>query len=226
MNSTLKIILKSTLLIVPGILLFVFLASDFTQEKNFSSLFRPKSKNTIVFKSPESTKKEVASPFSNYLEPVEAVPVRLIAPAQSIDVEIIEVGVTAEGALEAPEDWSKAGWYTKSAFPGHKGNLIIDGHYDTSTGGAAAFWNLKNLKVSDKVVVADEFGVEHTYVVKELIHVSISDTDRLDKLNKHSGRTLTLITCGGFWNPIVGTYDERLIIKAEIEDKRQAKDSS
>ncbi len=217
MNSALKIILKSTLLVVPGILLFVLLTLNISPEKE---------KKVATVKSAQSSNKDYPSPFLDYLEPVEAVPVRLRAPSQGIDVEVIEVGLTADGALEAPADWSKAGWYNKSAFPGHKGNIIIDGHYDTSFGGAAAFWNLKNLKVSDKVVVADEFGIEHTYVVKELIHVSISDTDRLDKLNKHSGRTLTLITCGGFWNPIAGTYDERLIIKAEIEDKRQAKDSS
>lgn len=215
MNSVIKITLKSALLIIPGILLFVLLATNFTREQS-----------PVAVESTISTSlDEESSPFSDILEPVEAVPVRIYSETVGIDAEIIEVGVSADGALEAPIDFTKAGWYKKSAFPGHKGNMIIDGHYDTNTGAPAAFWNLKNLKVDDKVLVVNEYGVEHAYVVEELIHVSINDIDRLDKLNKYSGRTLTLITCGGFWNPVVGTYDERLIVKAILEEAQKAKDS-
>jgi LPXTG-site transpeptidase (sortase) family protein len=228
MNSAIKILLKSAVLIIPGLALFIYLAGNYSIDKGLSGISDLKSnEKQLVFKAPPESVKQstLPSPFLEYLEPVEAMPVRLLVPSQNINVEIVEVGVTADGALEAPTDWTKAGWYKKSAFPGRKGNVIIDGHYDTNTGSAAAFWNLKNLKVGDKVVVADEYGVEHTYVVNELIHVSITDTNRLEKLNKHSGRTLTLITCGGFWNPVIGTYDERLIVKALADENRLAKET-
>jgi LPXTG-site transpeptidase (sortase) family protein len=226
-NSFIKIFFKSALLVIPGIILFVFLATNYPTDKKISSIFKLKNHKSVnTAETSASVKLAEESPFLDYLEPVEATPVRIKAPNVGIDAEIIEVGVDADGTLEAPADWSKAGWYTKSAKPGLKGNVIIDGHYDSNTGAPAAFWNLKNLMVGDKVVVVDEYGVEHTYVVDELIHVSINDTDRLEKLNMHTGRTLTLITCGGFWNPVVGTYDERLIIKATIEERLKDKNSS
>lgn len=224
MNSLLKIFFKSALLLIPGMLLFVFLATNYVEKKETTQ--NNSKNNEAIALANEVTNNDTNSPFLDYLEPVEATPIRIKAPSTGIDAEIIEVGVTADGTLEAPTDWAKVGWYTNSAKPGLKGNVIIDGHYDTNTGAPAAFWNLKNLSLGDKVVVVDEYGVEHEYTVTELIHVSINDTDRLEKLNKHSGRTLTLITCGGFWNPTVGTYDERLIIKAIIEEELKSKNSS
>lgn len=162
-----------------------------------------------------------SSPFKELRIPIHAQPVRLYSTEVEIDIQVNPVGVQADGMLDVPSDWFSGGWYRKSAKPGQEGNVIIDGHYDTNTGSPAAFWNLKKIEVNDKVVVVDEFGKEHVYVVEEIHHLDISKDNRLDVLNKSLGKTLTLITCGGVWDANAGTYNKRLIIKARIIDSLQ-----
>jgi LPXTG-site transpeptidase (sortase) family protein len=218
MKSLSIIFFKSALFIIPGILLLYVFGVYFP---NSATAVTPDKQNTqsstthptVVVNDMIST-----SPFKELRLPLHAQPVQLYSKEVELDVQINPVGVQADGMLDVPSDWFSGGWYKKSAKPGQEGNVIIDGHYDTNTGSPAAFWNLKNLVVNDKVVVVDEFGKEHAYVVEEIHHLEISTANRLDILNKSVGKTLTLITCGGVWDAQAGTYNKRLIIKARIID--------
>lgn len=218
MKSLSVIFFKSALFIVPGILLLYGFGIYFPKARID---IKPDQK---ISQDNESSKPVVAdelisnSPFKELRVPLHAEPVKLFSEDANIDVQINPVGVQANGMLDVPGDWFSGGWYKKSAKPGQEGNVIIDGHYDTNTGSPAAFWNLKNLTVNDKVVVVDEFGKEYEYVVEEIHHLAISTDNRLDVLNKSVGKTLTLVTCGGVWDAQAGTYNKRLIIKARIID--------
>lgn len=218
MKSLSTIFLKSALFILPGILLLYGFGMYFPKSSTGANSAKE------IAKVKESSIAEVVgdvvvtSPFKELRTPLHAQPIKLFSLDADIDVQINPVGVQADGMLDVPSDWFSGGWYKKSAKPGQEGNVIIDGHYDTNTGSPAAFWNLKNLAVNDKVVVVDEFGKEHEYIVEEIHHVAISTDNRLDILNKSSGKTLTLVTCGGVWDAQAGTYNKRLIIKARIID--------
>jgi LPXTG-site transpeptidase (sortase) family protein len=156
--------------------------------------------------------------FSDKLAPIYYRATELLAPSVNIDIELIEVGVAEDGSLETPKDWSKGGWYKKGAKAGELGNIIINAHYDDNYGRPAAFWQLKNLNLNDKVTVVDELGNSFNYTVVDIYFVDINDPNRLDVLKSHdtSKPTMTLITCGGVWLPGRSTYNKRLVVKAEL----------
>jgi len=157
------------------------------------------------------------SAFADKLEPIYTKPLRLVSETTGIDLPIVEVGVDSLGVLQAPKDWNVTGWYVKSARPGQVGNLIINGHYDDNFARPAAFYNLKNIKIGDKVMVVDKLGRSYEYLVVESFFLDIEDPNRLAFLDvNQTGAELTLITCRGVWIPSKGTYSQRFVVKAKL----------
>jgi len=157
------------------------------------------------------------SPFAKLNKPIYGTPKRILFDSLDLKLEVIRVGVSGSGSLETPNDWDIAGWYYKSARPSESGNLIINAHYDDNYGHPAAFWQLKNINIDDKVSVIDSFGRFHDYKVKDKFYVDMTDPDRLDvvDLESNEGSQMTLITCGGVYYPAQG-YNKRLVVQAEL----------
>lgn len=163
--------------------------------------------------------KAISSVFADKLEPIYADPVSLKIKSQNINLDLINVGVLADGTMETPKDWGVAGWFKSSGKPGEKKNLVINGHYDDNRGLPAAFFKIKYLDKGDAIEVSDKYGRIFVYKVVESSYVDIKDPSRLEVLNDQDGKsTLTLITCGGVWLPSTG-YTKRLIVKAELEEE-------
>jgi LPXTG-site transpeptidase (sortase) family protein len=161
---------------------------------------------------------EEYSVFENLLEPLFYAPKTLVIDTLGIRAEIISVTTQEGGFLETPTDWNQIGWYKRGALAGEEGNLLLNGHYDTNTGSAAALWELKNIAVGDKVVVEDRLGRTFTYTVLEKYYIDINDPDRTKVFQgSDNKRVLTLITCGGVWLPSQGTYNKRLIVRGELD---------
>ena len=138
-------------------------------------------------------------------------------PNQDISIlEVENIGLESDGQLQTPSTWSTAGWYVASAKPGQQGMVVIDGHYDTDTGQPAAFWELKNINLSDKVSLQDERGRTFTYKVSDIFFVDIQDPQRKQVFQESGKAELVLITCGGVWDPVENTYNKRLVVKAEL----------
>lgn len=154
------------------------------------------------------------SAFETLKKPLAFNPVKVDIGEGNLYLE--RLGLDADGKLETPEKWENAGWYKKSAKPGEKGNIIIAGHYDDTSGSPAAFWGLKKLKVNDKVLLTDELNRTFTYNITETFYVDIDDPDRLEIFDEDKIEELTLVTCGGLWNDSEGTYSKRLVVKAEL----------
>jgi LPXTG-site transpeptidase (sortase) family protein len=183
------------------------------------SLAFGKNKNTTVSNmAAQQTGAGPASVFAEQLKPIYFAANRLKADSINLNIELVEVGVAGDGSLETPHDWSKGGWYKDGPKPGEEGNMIINAHYDDNYGRPAAFWQLKNLKVDDKVVVEDKQSKSFEYKVVSTYLVDINDPNRLDILKNHEpGKaTMTLITCGGIWLPGKSTYTKRFVVKAEL----------
>ncbi len=181
------------------------------------------SSSSILGTQPQTTEAaqvvEEPSTFQKQLEPIFTTPDRLKIVRLNMDIKLVNVGVSATGQMETPQNWNEGGWYKRAAKPGEPGNIIINAHYDTSTGAPAAFWELKNIMTDDTVVLIDDYGREYTYRVTEFFYVNIHDPERLKILNEVEDKSeLTLITCGGVWQPALGTYDNRFVVKAELID--------
>lgn len=211
MNSINTMQYKKLITSLIPVLLVVFVFGMFEAlpgQKNFP--FTSKNSSNKVASAEETTI------FAEHLDPIRLKPIRLYTETKSIDVPLIEVGVTETGMLDSPYDYYVGGWYTNGGRPGELENVIIDGHYDTNFGSPAAFWNLKNVIEGDRIHLVDEVGRRYTYQVNQILYVSIHDPNRIDKLLSGNGGTLTLITCNGVWIPSHGTYNERIIVKAQL----------
>lgn len=158
------------------------------------------------------------SVFGKDLQPVYGSPKKIFIESLGIKVDIVSVGVDSDGYLETPENWKEVGWYRKSSRPAEKGNLILNGHYDDNTGSPAAFWQLKNIKLDDKVTVLDSYGKSYDYRVVDFYYIEVDDPERLKVFeSKDSDKSaMTLITCGGVWISGEGTYNKRLVVSAEL----------
>ena len=158
------------------------------------------------------------SAFERVLEPIYGTPKKLIIKSVDLRVDITSVGLDFKGYLETPEDWEIAGWYRKSARPAEIGNVIINAHYDDSYGKPAAFWELKNVNLDDKVTVLDSYGRAYDYRITNFYYLDTNDPERLQVFENEALKipALTLITCGGTFLPSEGTYNKRLVVNAEL----------
>ena len=155
------------------------------------------------------------SAFADLKEKIFYIPTSItINEEKSIILE--KIGLANDGQLQVPSTWDLAGWYQNSAKPGEKGNVIIDGHYDTSEATPAAFWGLKNVNVNYTVTLQDEIRREFSYVVVDSFYVDITDPQGTLVFEETNDAELTLVTCGGVWDESVGTYNKRLVIKAKL----------
>lgn len=162
------------------------------------------------------------SPFADKLGDLYGSAVRFTADSVGIDISLTPVGVNIEDkSLEAPVNSREGGWYKRGSKPGESGNMVINAHYDDSTGRAAAFWPLKNIKVGDTVVVEDSLGKGYEYKVTKYYYVGIDDPNRADVYKDPAdGKSIvTLITCSGIWIPGEGTYNKRLVVVGELVEK-------
>ena len=164
------------------------------------------------------SRNDIPSIFKEEIKPLYGEATTLQVPSVGLELNLQSVGLDSNQALEAPKDWQVGGWYKYGARPGELGNIIIDGHYDDNYGKPAAFWQLKNIKVDDKVLIEDRYGKTYTYTVTESFLVSINDPNRLQIFEGDENHSLlTLVTCGGVWVPGRATYDKRLVVKAELD---------
>jgi sortase (surface protein transpeptidase) len=145
-----------------------------------------------------------------------AAPSRLIIPRIGVDATVVPVGITDDGQLEAPTDYSTVGWYTYGPVPGEQGRAVMDGHLDSKSG-PTVFYHLRDLAPGDEIIVQSHgTDPERTFVVRESASYPNDDAP-LDRIYRPSERSeLILITCDGVFDRGGGGYQERRIIFAEL----------
>ena len=142
-----------------------------------------------------------------------APPTHLAIPAIGVETQLMPLGLDADGALEAPDAWQIAGWWTGSASPGADGTAIIAGHVD-STNGPAVFYHLRDLMPGDAIDVTREDGSTATFRVERTERYAKDDFPTRDVYLNTPGPSLRLITCGGDFDHAVGHYEDNLVVYA------------
>ena len=143
-------------------------------------------------------------------------PMTIHIPAIASSAPVDPLGLNADGTLEVPTDFARAGWYTGRPPPGATGPAIVIAHVDSKSG-PAVFKRLRNLKRGDEVMVtrADR-------------SVVIFAVDRVESHPKKAfptnavydptpGATLRLITCGGSFDRKAGHYRENVVAFAHYK---------
>ncbi len=158
-----------------------------------------------------------ASPLPTYIaEEALPLPVRLKIPAIKVDAAIESVGLTKDGAVDAPSGPKNAGWFSLGAHPGEIGSAIIDGHSGWKKG-PAVFDTLYKLKKGDKIYVEDETGGTIIFIVREIRKYN-PKADAVEVFSSDDGQAhLNLITCTGFWNKIAKSHSQRLVVFTDKE---------
>lgn len=166
------------------------------------------------------TPKADAEPFAGFLALQETavsiesvgIPVRLQIPKLGIDVALGSVGLTAEGALDAPKGPAEAAWYHHGPRPGEKGSAVIDGHSGWKDGIHAIFDELDTLEKGDQLYVTDDLGTILTFEVRETRMYDRNDPTT-EVFDSNDGLAhLNLITCEGIWNKMTKSYSQRLVV--------------
>src|SRR5206468_10507168 len=94
---------------------------------------------------------------------------------------------------------------------GAPGNAVIAGHVVT-LGEGNVFRFLYQLDVGDQIQVWDQREALHTFAVSGVRLVSPTDVTVMDPT---PDPTLTLITCGGTFDPLKREFSDRLIVTAK-----------
>jgi sortase (surface protein transpeptidase) len=141
--------------------------------------------------------------------------VRLMIPTIGIDQAPVEGEVDpATNTMIAPHGPSDIAYYTYSAHPG-KGNAVFSGHVDYVNVGPAVFWNLRDLKPGDPIVVRLRDGLELRYAVESNDSHSAQGGPWQELFAADAAPdAITLYTCDCEFDTRARNYSERRAVRA------------
>jgi len=151
-----------------------------------------------------------AQPFDPVLG---GIPMTIDIPSIGTHAHVVPLGQEVDGTMQAPIDPDTVGWYDLGYGLGVPGNALLDGHVDWA-GRLRAFAWLRQLEPGDAIKVTDEAGNVFNYSVA-WIKLYTADAAPLDEIFAQTGvEELTLITCGGAFDPSIHMYVSRWIVRA------------
>jgi Sortase domain len=140
-------------------------------------------------------------------------PVSLTIPAIGVQGNIIHLGLTSSGALQVPSSTAVAGWYTGSPRPGAVGSAVIAGHIDSKTG-PGIFFRLSALHPGDQVYVRRADGTLADFKVTVVREFAKDTFPTAAVYGAVPDSELRLITCGGTFDPQLGSYLSNTVVYA------------
>ncbi|MBI4493800.1 MAG: carboxypeptidase regulatory-like domain-containing protein [Chloroflexi bacterium] len=143
-------------------------------------------------------------------------PALIDIPSLGVFASIVPVGLEADGAMGAPSDPDTVGWYELGPTLAGPGNVILAGHVDWG-GRLRVFGWLRQLQPGDVVRVGDSDGNWYDYRVTWSWLVDAEDAPLEEVFGQGPLSELTLITCGGVFDPATHRYLSRLVVRAVRE---------
>jgi sortase (surface protein transpeptidase) len=144
-----------------------------------------------------------------------AVPVRLVIPAIGVTTPLVRLGLDADGTMQVPGDFGRAGWFGEGPAPGQVGPAVIAGHVD-SRSGPAVFYRLRDLRPGDQVQVVSNDGSRLRFVVEEARSYPKDSFPTGAVFGPVPGAALRLITCAGTFDRARGSYRDNLVVFARL----------
>ncbi|MFF8955041.1 class F sortase [Streptomyces sp. NPDC014894] len=141
---------------------------------------------------------------------------RVRIPSLGVDAPVMNVGLDAEGWIEAPppRDPNVAGWYQNGISPGQRGTSVIVGHVDNRSG-PAVFYGLGSVRRGDRIEVPRLDGSEAVFEVYG-VEVFAKDGFPAAQVYGDTGHAeLRVITCGGGYSKADG-YEANVVVFARM----------
>jgi len=144
----------------------------------------------------------------------EPAPTRLDIAAIGVTTALVPLGLRADGTMDVPRDFYRAGWYVAGPKPGETGPAVIAGHVD-STRGPAVFYRLKDLTAGADIVVTRVDGTSVTFRVARVVSYEKQAFPTAAVFGPTSESELRLVTCGGEFDWKKHSYKANVVVYAE-----------
>jgi LPXTG-site transpeptidase (sortase) family protein len=131
------------------------------------------------------------------------------------DAHIVQLGLTKDGAMDAPGNNSDVGWYTSSAVPGSgQGAVLIDGHAGI-VGQPGVFSKLGTLTQGDSITIQTQAN-NVSYQVRKVETLASTQVDMRSMMKsiEATKEGLNLITCTGDYALGTNSYNDRILVYA------------
>jgi hypothetical protein len=144
--------------------------------------------------------------------PTPALPAEILIDRIGVRSSFEHLGRTPSGAMADPVGWDNVSWFNEGPRPGEIGNAAVAGHLDRPGGAPAAFWNLRQMRIGDRVTIITEAGERLVFEVTEVEQFHVSNAPNRKIFGNSNTADMNLITCAGSWNHSMGMYDQRLVV--------------
>jgi len=141
---------------------------------------------------------------------------RLVIQTIGVDTTVTAAVVGTSGQMPDPVGYFNAVWYdfqNHSGVGGYRdGNLTLAAHVDCAAcvdggPGLAAFWGVSKLQPGDEATYYFSDGTVQRYVVRSV--AAYSPSANWGGILASSQADMTLVTCGGTWDPVAHEYATR-----------------
>lgn len=154
--------------------------------------------------------------------PDRATPIGLQIGALDVAAPVIRVGGADDGSMEVPDGIDEVAWYEFGPAPGEAGSAVLAAHVDMAGLGPGVFFDLHSLAAGDMVTVAFDDGTAQAFEVFESRRYLKAELDTGRIFSRTGPATITLVTCGGGFNPALGRYDSNVVVYAAPATARSA----
>ena len=144
--------------------------------------------------------------------PPVPMPVTLRVPALGIYAAVESVGEDSSGNMGTPARSSDTAWFNLVPRPGDGGDSVITGHVNWYDNPCAVFCNLPAVRVGMDVYVDRADGSTIHFAVDNYNYYDAAGAPPDWLYTTQGGPQLTLITCGGDFDPSSGHYNKRLLV--------------
>ena len=142
-------------------------------------------------------------------------PVRLAVPAIGVATPLVRLGLEADGGMQVPADFGRAGWFTEGPAPGQVGPSVIAGHVDSRTG-PAVFYRLRELRPGQAILVERADRSRLRFVVEQARSYPKEGFPTAAVFGPVPEAALRLITCAGDFDRARGSYRDNLVVFARL----------
>lgn len=142
-------------------------------------------------------------------------PTTLRIAALGVRAPVVAMGMDAAGELDVPRDAATVAWYRTGSAPGAAGSSVLAAHVDYN-GERGVFFALDRLRPGDTVRMAFDDGTSTTFDVVSRRRYRKAALPVRELFSRNGPPVLTLITCGGAFNPSTGHYEDNTVVQATL----------